>query len=168
MENLPEKIQRRFYLSAASLEFVGYEIDRLSDEIEKYREDLAVEVKNDNLEVAIEPTSLAAYLNEYVWPDKPFTEIPHRYVKELLDYGYMTIADLAEDVEKVEPKFTAEYLDEVTLIRFLRDVMILADSYKYFIRGWNKRWHYWDTTHVSLISEKKLKQLAKKNKFELV
>lgn len=141
---LPLKIKRRFYLLAGTLELVDREFQSLSNEIDKYGEQVAEDTKQGKLDILIDSISLLEYMRKKVsWADCEdyWGSGSSEIVTELHDMGIDTLAQLEEMISPI--LLSKEYLESPhsrNYIGFLRDAMILYDSEKYFSTAWNGHW----------------------------
>lgn len=135
---LPSKIERRLYLLAGMLEMADLEFQDLSDEIEAYGKQVAENTKQGNLDISIDSISLQEYMRErfpWVEPSPSLTEV----IGELNDMGIQTLKELES---LISDSLIEESKDWKNLAYdgFLRNVMILYDSAKYFTEAWKTHW----------------------------
>lgn len=155
---LPSEIKRRFYLLAGTLELVDREFQILSEEIDKYGEQVAENTKQGNLDIPIDSISLLEYMRGKVsWTDceNYWGKKSAQIVEELHDMGIDTLAQLEE---MISPIFlTKEYLElqnTENYIGFLRDAMILYDAERYFSSAWQGHWTVIDNKNVNFWKKK--------------
>lgn len=138
-------IERRFSLAAATLELVDREFDNLAREIVVYGHEVADKVKNDELNIEINTTSLSNYLNLKFKPfidrkliEPTFNNRSKDVIDELISYGISNLNDL----ELIIKDNTEEFVYERTnFIALLRDIMMLNDINLYFEKAWSNNWN---------------------------
>jgi ppGpp synthetase/RelA/SpoT-type nucleotidyltranferase len=157
---LPGALQRRLFLLAGMLEIADRELATIASEVDAYAESVANSTKRGDLDIAINSTSVLAYVDERLkeLPDlkiEDFQEaIPASLIDELRDFGIHTLADL-------DRLFVPELLEAIRQHEFetshtgvIRDAMMFADLERYFVDAWKTRWHATDERLVALLSEK--------------
>jgi len=143
---LPSEIDRRFYLTAGTLELLDIEFQRLSDELKEYKKDIAVEIEDGNLDIEINSTTLAEYLDKRFncfkeWSNfkRTFRGQEEKVIYELGCFGVNSLADLDELISDEVAKILVSH--SITYNGLLRDMMVFVDADKYF-------GHCWDNTLI--------------------
>jgi putative GTP pyrophosphokinase len=84
---LPKGIQRRFNLLAGTLELVDNEFEQISEEIEKYSQEVSAKTKIGELNIPINSTSLTQYMTEKFEAvplvGKTFADLSSQVIEEL-------------------------------------------------------------------------------------
>jgi len=157
---LPSEINRRFYLTAGTLELLDIEFQRLSDELRKEKSAVDVKIQEGNLDIEINSTSLLEYLdkqliclNNISIIQKTFNDFDEYIIEELTNLGINTIRDL----DKIFLNKVIEVLNEITeresyaspddYVDILRCAMIIFDANKYFDYSWDS-----DTFSIDIYS----------------
>jgi hypothetical protein len=157
---LPKEIKRRFFLAAGTLEMVDREFQSLSDDIDKYSEEVKEKTINNELDIEINSTSLLKYMSkrfDFEWVEKTFGNGDKVIIEELNNYGIYKL----EDIEKIIP---VDFINISQIIHSpfenfmsaLRDIMIINDYKKYFKNCWEKHWYGIDTSARQLYSNYKI------------
>lgn len=149
---LPDAIYRRFHLAAGNLEMIDIEFQRLSDEIDAYKESVKQSIETGNLkEIRINTVSLIEFLDNY------FEEIAsersldddQEIIRELLKFGINTIEDIGSLLTPDLLSYILSYYNnqreeaETSYTFLLRSIMIMTDAEKYFKNAWqSKSWSY--------------------------
>lgn len=158
---LPNYLKRRFKVLAGVLELADREFNGIATEIDSYSNSVIEDTKKGNLDLGIDSTSIKSYLNlkfedlikNGLNPDFLNNEIEKMVLSELRSFGISTIQQLdeiipADYVERVL-KFERTYLgNQYNYIALLRDLMMIADSKKYFDECWQNNW---DTTYENTV-----------------
>lgn len=139
---LPNEIKRRFYLIAGVLEMMDREFDNLSRDIDEYAVNMKESLEKGIYDLNIDSKSLEQYVLKRFEDEKGlmpcFTGeiVSESVVEELIRFGYKTIQDIENDLNKVGVVFE----DGDTYIGMLRNLMIIVDCDKYFISAFNYDW----------------------------
>lgn len=154
---LPPEIQRRFYLTSGTLEMVDREFQCLSDEIDKYSNEVKQKTSQGNLNVTIDSTSLFEYMSKKFhepWVDPTLHDHDKIIINELHNFGINTLKDLEKiipsDYEEAYSKCGAQ---SSNFIGILRDIMIINDYKKYFEKCWEQKWHAINSKDVSFYNQ---------------
>lgn len=140
---LPSKINRRFYLTAGTLEWLDMEFQRLTDELNEYKEIIAEETQKGNLNIEINSTSLLEYLNKRFgnFKDKIHNKSLQGYdehlISELERFGIKYLSDL--DIF-LSDEIVAKIPTAFNYCELLMFAMILVDAEKYFANCWSNAW----------------------------
>jgi len=153
---LPPKIQRRFKLLAGLLELADNEFNNISQEIDKYSEEVKQKTDSGDLEIPINSTSLQQFMTQYIESISNLFEIKDitkssQIILELKNYGIETLkqlndiipADLKEKYKKINIQQTP--------LGTLRDIMIINDYKKYFENCYQNDWNLSKNPTDSLI-----------------
>lgn len=143
---LPKEIDRRFRLIAGVLEVVDSEFQRLSDDIDAHSQEVKKATQQGNYDIPIDSASLAQYVNGKLGDhagnvEATFRNRDEQIIQELNDYGVNKLFDL-------EPLFADSRIkainwsehEKLNYLSFLRSVMIIANTKKYFGNAWNGHW----------------------------
>ncbi len=149
---LPKEIKRRFYLVAGALELLDREFEHLSSDIDHYEQRISKLTQMGKLDVEINTASLTQYLASKL---QSCSEIEHtmngcdkNLISELNYYGILTLQDLDNEIQKVN----INMLDtKRNYPGFLRAVMMLNDTDKYFSKAWNNHWQILDKDEYDLL-----------------
>lgn len=171
---LPEEIQRRFALVAATLELSDREFDSIALELSKYENEVEEKIKNNELDIEINSASLNEYLkNKFeiyekealiVIEDNQNDEI---VIAELKQFGIEKISDLDGLIEKYLEKYILELekikkdyhdmfifklLTKINYIDFIRYVMLIENTDLFLGEIWKHNWFHIDDPLVKVIS----------------
>lgn len=140
---LPKELRRRFYMIAGVLEMVDREFESLTNDIKQYTKDVNFHVEKGNLDIELTDVSIAEFIK------KEYTNIEFDYeldgyiFDELNAFGLKSVMNLKTLIESLEKSHLNKLLSiddsEVPLLGFLRDVMIINNTEKYF-EIWGNSW----------------------------
>ena len=131
------EIRRRIHLTSAALELIDLEFQRSSEEVVKYKNEVSEDVEKGNLDIELNSTSIAEYLNknfnDFVdWPSfrKSFDGFDYTIIRQLKAFGINSIADLNEIMPEIFSK--KERIRIHSYPSFLINVMRTNDRDRYF------------------------------------
>ena len=133
---LPSEIKRRFYLVAGSLELLDREFQNLSDDIEKYGNDVKKKTTSGDLDIAINSTSLREYiknsdLSSY-YSETTSKNWDKILIDELNQFEVHTLAQL----DKIIPENFIEVIKKlkpvIHHVGLIRVIMIINNTKKFF------------------------------------
>ncbi|MFD1258186.1 GTP pyrophosphokinase family protein [Mucilaginibacter terrae] len=152
---LPPEIKRRFKILAGTLELADREFNQLSQEIDKISNNVSIAEADNKLEtITLNSTTLRRYLSDKFndWIDQGIIEPNFNgkddlILKELNDFDIRNLEDLnklvpSDYIEKARPFYTEFPSTPNNFLGLLRDLMIIANSNKYFEFVWKKGWSY--------------------------
>lgn len=170
---LPEEIQRRFALVAATLELSDREFDSIALELSKYEKEVEGKIKNNELDIEINSASLKEYLkNKLESYEKESLIIDVDFINEqivideLIRFGVKKIYDVDKLLEKYLEKYIIElkkaeskyldmyyikYANDITYMGFIRNMMLIENIDFYFEKVWNNSWNVISFTTVEMI-----------------
>lgn len=170
---LPEEIQRRFALVAATLELSDREFDSIALELSKYEKEVEEKIKNNELDIEINSASLKEYLkNKLESYEKESLIIDVDFINEqivideLIRFGVKKIYDVDKLLEKYLEKYIIElkkaeskyldmyyieYANDITYMGFIRNMMLIENIDFYFEKVWNNSWNVISFTTVEMI-----------------
>ena len=142
---LPAKIQRRFKLLAGLLELADNEFNNISQEIDKYSKKVKGKTERGELNIPINSTSLREYLNQKFKSVNGLQytldfEGKEIIIEEMRNYGLETLLDFEKIVPQDIFKNYKIIGEKVTPMAFVRDVLIINDSKKYFEQSYIDEW----------------------------
>ena len=136
---LPSELRRRLHSIAGVLEIADREFNTLAAEVDAYAKQVAANAKAGNLDVAVNSTSLREYLKAKL-SDTPISPrqgaVLPQVIRELHDYGIISLADLDTIISKQLIALVAKYNATPTDVGFLRVAMMLDDVDKYMHDSW--------------------------------
>ena len=145
---LPSEIKRRFNLMSGVLEFVDNEFNSIAFEIDKYKKNVQNDISLNSFDIEINTTSITEfigkkypYLVEDTINDTSTWNKNWKYiVEELNEFGLFSINDLLEVMNSSNfiEKPISNHIK--TVFGYLRELMIITDSNKYFQKCWNGHW----------------------------
>lgn len=163
---LPDDIQRRFNLIAATLELSDREFDSISNEISKYQIEVEEKIDNNDLDIEINSTSLTEYMNSKF---KKYTDdfiinpvhLGATIVSELRDFQITNLSDLNTLIDKHIDDYIKNYCHKapkgyVTYLGLLRDLMCTENIDLYFNKCWNNAWDDFDIWLLEYFHEKNI------------
>lgn len=145
---LPKEVTRRFKILAGTLELIDREFNQLSKDIDKISQSVTIaEKKNELSEISINTTTLKQFFSSKLKSIKglisfDFNGYDDDIIEELHNFGINNL----EDLEKILPlnivtKIKETYpKSEGNILGLLREIMLIADSKKYFEHSWTKSW----------------------------
>lgn len=160
---LPKDIKRRFYLVAGVLELMDNEFDKLSTEIDEYAKSMKISVSEGNYNLEIDSKSVEQYMLKKfegisdVGPSGEGVIVTEKIVEELVRFGYKTIQEIDDDINR----FENIYEKEDTYIGVLRKLMIRKDCDKYFEEAYNANWVQIAKFTVDFLKENGVKNIDK-------
>lgn len=158
---LPTQLQRRLYLLAGMLEIADRELASIAADVDDYAESVAQATRAGDLDVEINSTSVAAYLEHRLSAlshlellDLPAEQLRPEVIEELRGFGLSTLADL-------DSLFATEFIEAVrkcqttnSRIGLLRDVMMYTDLERYFRDVWQNHWQGTDEESIATLATK--------------
>jgi putative GTP pyrophosphokinase len=123
---LTTDLKREFSLLAGLLEYADRGFQRLSDDIERYSNEITQKTKEGNLNMKIDPITIKSYFNERYPDAKSDTELIGKdTIDELKSKGVSSISDLNIMISKTKEKY--QRLSQITHKPFSR--IAVADIY---------------------------------------
>ena len=145
---LPTSISRRFHLAAANLESVDIEFQRLSDEIDLYKEQIKLDIKEGHLQgIQIDTVSLVEFMNSYfpeLFAGKNLGYDDKDIIHELSQFDINSIEDLSALLTHELHSYITNYFHnhenifDTNFAFLLRSMMIMTDANKYFKQAWKE------------------------------
>lgn len=156
---LPSHLKRRFHLVAGLLELADREFNVLTEEIERYTNDVDKSAKSGDLEIEINSPSVMQFLTHkltqvpLVTPIEE-TSLDSTVVTELRSFGVKTLRDLDKLLDQQFLNGLSQHIEGTTQIGVLRDAMMYCDIDRYFATSWNGNWQGWDEDSYRLMKTK--------------
>lgn len=143
---LPKKLKRKFFMLAGVLELVDNEFEYLTKEIDSYAKEVTKKAQLGLLDFDLDSTSLHQYWTTKFNVDMFLFQTDENIFRELKNYGISTLEELDKLITKIDTDELISYSlenneddENVSIIGFLRDLMIITDARKYF-EHWNNNW----------------------------
>jgi putative GTP pyrophosphokinase len=174
---LPTLLQRRLYSLSGLLEIVDREFVSLSEEIDKYSEDVAQKTKAGNLDVEVNTTSLMQFLPSIepklegiaILPLSGPTDIESA-TEELQSFGIKTLDEVNKLFSENFRTLYSKHIRYTTYTGLLRAGLMYADIERYFETAWQNHWQFIGKNTYDFLVEKydtaKVKAILQKNKIE--
>lgn len=155
---LPTKIQRRFKLLAGLLELADNEFNTISQEIDKYTQEVKSKTSSGDLDIPMNSTSLQQFMNQFLAPinvllSKKEIDNSSQIVEELKHYGVDTLKKLDSIIPKDLLKKYSKIKLPQTPLGVLRDIMIINNYKKYFEKSYQNDWGFTMDPNEVLIFE---------------
>ena len=142
---LPDRVKRRFAITAGALELIDREFDSIANIIDAVQEQVQEKVKTGDLSTQIDSTSLTTYLN------KRFESLitkgvasgfvnDKRIVDELSVMGISTLEELNEAIPADLEKIVTKSEPQTSFMAILRRIMVIKDADSYFKKAWRQSW----------------------------
>jgi len=135
---------------SAVLEQNDDEFQRLYYDMKKHDEDTKIEIAEGNLDMEIDSTSLAKYLDrkfEVMDEERTFRGLDKEIIQELKDFGISTIKELDDIIENKNVELTKGWESYGTLLIM---IMIIADAEKLFEKT-HMKWSYFPKEVLSYL-----------------
>ncbi len=173
---LPSHLNRRFKLLSGLLESADLEFNRLTEEIEEYAKKLDVSIKKDQLNYELTSIGLKTLLSDKY--SKYIDEYSSNYhidlaVKELNQFGIKNLKELDELINEYTNKYV--FKETITVIGFMRLLMMFIDMEKYFDDVYKKSGEIWGNVWFRSIIDleqkyprKEIERILKNNDLEVI
>lgn len=147
---LPSDLNRRFKLLSGLLESADMEFNRLTVEIEDYKNNLSNDIEENKLDYELTTVGINQLLNnkykKYLSSSSSLNvESENKLIQELENFGIQTLNDLDELIKRVIYKY--QLLKNNTILGLCRDVMMLDDINKYFQLSFLGSTNSWGVTN---------------------
>lgn len=160
---LPKEIKRRFYLIAGVLEMMDHEFDKLSEDIDEYAKSTRKAVSKGDYDLDVDSKSVEQYMlkkfekADNIEPCPNGVIVTETVVEELGRFGYKKIQEIEDDINR----YMDTYDESDTYIGFLRTLMMLKDSEKYFNKAYNHNWGTIEETCVDFLKKHGVEDIEK-------
>lgn len=173
---LPSHLNRRFKLLSGLLESADLEFNRLTVEIEEYAKQLDVSIKKDQLNYELTSIGLKTLLSDKY--SKYIDEYSNNYhidlaVKELNQFGIKNLKELDELINEYTNKYV--FKETITVIGFMRLLMMFIDMEKYFDDVYKKSGEVWGNVWLQSIIDleqkyprKEIERILKNNDLVII
>jgi putative GTP pyrophosphokinase len=161
-EIIPEGIPRRFKRLAGMLEEIDVVFQEISNDIEKDPKEILAKIKNGELNLPNNPTTLKQYVIAR-YGDIPSINPRYgitgteRILGELKSLGIRTLADLEARVNsKIRNAYEkqGQYSDlRDNITGLVRHILMTDDAKLYFEKAWNNHFHTIPPTELELLAD---------------
>ncbi len=147
---LPSYLNRRFKLLSGLLESADMEFNRLTVEIEDYKNNLNNDIEENKLDYELTTVGINQLINnkykEYLSLSSSLNiESEKKLIQELESFGIETLNDLDKLINRVIQNY--KILKNNTILGLCRDVMMLDDINKYFQLSFLGATNSWGVTN---------------------
>lgn len=162
---LPTELERRFRLVAGMLEVADHEFVSIAEEIEKYKTDIAEELRKGDLDIEINTASLKEYLSakfakliEEGLLLKDFGDDAKLVVEEVHLFSILRLYQLdtiiPEDFQdSIRSILKLQLHPKLDFTGLIRNMLIINDAKRYFEVSWRNNWHFMRKSHKKLLNK---------------
>ena len=157
---LPIEIKRRFYTLAGTLELLDKEFSGLSKDIDKYILEVGQKTERGELSILIDSKSLREYMVrrfKSLIERGVVTTLAVQVIEELRDMGINKLEELENIIPnnfiEIQIKHLSDVPENENFIGILRNLMMIDDIEKYFLKAWKRHWHGTTYDTVNLLKK---------------